>query len=323
MIDSAATEPRAAERLTNKAAVTADARPGRQAVTAASKPDVAGQANTADAKAAVTAADSSGRAAKISLRDVSLSYANNGAQLPVLHKLSFEVYAGEFVSLIGGSGCGKSTTLSLISGLNQPDLGAVHIDGLPVTGPGKDRSVVFQHYALFPWMRAQRNVEFGIRQVSDAGKREVTAKAKYYLKRVGLEGKEFLYPHQLSGGMQQRVAIARALAMETDILLMDEPFGAVDAKTRAVLQDLLLELLEEQHRKRTVVFVTHDIDEAILLSDRILFINNQHLERQIELPFAHPKTRSDIVHSPVYRELRKEVFDLFYEDEGEYFATGI
>jgi NitT/TauT family transport system ATP-binding protein len=260
---------------------------------------------------------------KLSLKDVTLSYEGNGRRQTVLEDLSFEVRTGEFVSLIGSSGCGKSTTLSLISGLNMPDSGAVSIDGLPVCGPGKDRSVVFQHYALFPWMKARRNVEFGIRQVSSATKRDITAKANYYLARVGLEGKESLYPHQLSGGMQQRVSIARALAMETEILLMDEPFGAVDAKTRTVLQDLLLELLEEQHRKRTVVFVTHDIDEAILLSDRILFINNRHVAKEVPVPFAHPKSRRDIVFAPVYRELRKEVFDLFYDDEGEYYGAGI
>ncbi|MDR2109363.1 MAG: ABC transporter ATP-binding protein [Coriobacteriales bacterium] len=277
---------------------------------------------TGSARAGSTAVFSD-RPAKIRVKGVALSYRNNTSSTAVLSDLSFDVAEGEFVSLIGASGCGKSTTLSLLAGLRMPDSGEVHIDGVPVTGTGKDRSVVFQHYALFPWMRARRNVEFGIRQVSDAPKREIAAKAAYYLKRVGLEGKEALYPHQLSGGMQQRVAIARALAMETEILLMDEPFGAVDAKTRVVLQDLLLELLQEQERKRTVVFVTHDIDEALLLSDRVLFMNAQRISKVIEVPFEHPKKRHEIAQTLVYRELRKEIFDMFYEDEGEYLASGI
>ena len=170
-----------------------------------------------------------------------------------LTDLSFRVKQGEFVSLIGGSGCGKSTTLSLLAGLNQAKEGKILIDGREIESPGKDRGVVFQHYALFPWMRARKNVEFGIKQVWKASKKEITAKANKYLKLVGLEGSENLFPYQLSGGMQQRVSIARLLAMETEILLMDEPFGAIDAKNRVILQDLLLELLE----KKSEIFLSN------------------------------------------------------------------
>lgn len=235
-----------------------------------------------------------------------------------LTDLSFRVKQGEFVSLIGGSGCGKSTTLSLLAGLNQAKEGKILIDGREIDSPGKDRGVVFQHYALFPWMRARKNVEFGIKQVWKASKKEITAKANKYLKLVGLEGSENLFPYQLSGGMQQRVSIARLLAMETEILLMDEPFGAIDAKNRVILQDLLLELLEKDDSNKTVVFVTHDIDEAILLSDRILFMKDQKIYADLNVPFPHPRNREEITVSDEYQTFRKKLFDMFYDlDEGD------
>ena len=189
---------------------------------------------------------------KIRLENVSFRYPDeagkkidkkDAAVRGQIENLSFTVKEGEFVSIIGGSGCGKSTTLSLIAGLNKPDSGKLYIDDKEIDGPGKDRGGVFQHYALFPWMRARRNVEFGIRQVRKLERKELRATAERYLDIVGLKGEGNKYPYQLSGGMQQRVSIARLLAMQTDILLMDEPFGAVDAKNRVILQDLLLRLL--------------------------------------------------------------------------------
>ena len=255
---------------------------------------------------------------KIEVDDVSFRYpATEGAGKSQLEHLSFDVREGEFVSLIGGSGCGKSTTLSLLAGLNRADQGQVRIDGLETHAPGKNRGVVFQHYALFPWMRVRKNVEFGIRQVSEANKKDIREKAERYLKLVGLEGSENLYPYQLSGGMQQRVSIARLLSMETEILLMDEPFGAIDAKNRVVLQDLLLALLERSAKRRTVVFVTHDIDEAILLSDRILFMKDARIAETLEVPFEHPRNREEIVTSRQYQEFRRKLFNLFYDFEGE------
>jgi NitT/TauT family transport system ATP-binding protein len=235
-----------------------------------------------------------------------------------IEDLSFTVREGEFVSIIGGSGCGKSTTLSLLAGLNRAESGKLFIDDKEIEGPGKDRGVVFQHYALFPWMRARKNVEFGIKQVQDLDRKELRAKAEHYLDLVGLKGEGSKFPYQLSGGMQQRVSIARLLAMETDILLMDEPFGAVDAKNRVVLQDLLLELLEsDSDKKKTVVFVTHDIDEAILLSDRILFMKGRKIYRELTVPMSHPRKREEIVTSRQYLEFRKELFALFYDLDGE------
>lgn len=264
---------------------------------------------------------------KIRLENVSFRYPDeagkkndkkDAAVRGQIENLSFTVKEGEFVSIIGGSGCGKSTTLSLIAGLNKPDSGKLYIDDKEIDGPGKDRGVVFQHYALFPWMRARRNVEFGIRQVRKLERKELRATAERYLDIVGLKGEGNKYPYQLSGGMQQRVSIARLLAMQTDILLMDEPFGAVDAKNRVILQDLLLRLLEKDtEKKKTVVFVTHDIDEAILLSDRILFMKGRRIYRELTVPLPHPRDRELIVTSKHYHEFRKELFALFYDLDGE------
>lgn len=256
---------------------------------------------------------------KIEFRNVSFNYKNNENE-SILSDLNFSVNEGEFVSIIGGSGCGKSTTLSLLSGLNNAGGGEVLIDGEAVHGPGKNRGVVFQHYALFPWMTAKKNVEFGIKQVFKAKRDVISRKADEYLKLVGLENAGALYPYQLSGGMQQRVAIARLLAMETDILLMDEPFGAIDAKNRVQLQQLLLTLLEKEEKNKTVVFVTHDIDEAILLSDRILFMRDHKIYRELTVPFKHPRSRDEITSLDEYHEFRRELFDLFY-DENELSAA--
>ena len=168
---------------------------------------------------------------KIELKDITLDYTDQGNVYHALDGVTFSVEEGEFVSLIGSSGCGKSTTLSILAGLNNPQSGSFLIDGQETRGSGKDRGVVFQHYSLFPWMSVRKNIEFGIKQnFPKLSKKELTAKAMEYLEKVGLKGFENKYPYQLSGGMQQRAAIARTLAMETDILLMDEPFGAIDAK---------------------------------------------------------------------------------------------
>ncbi|MBQ7265724.1 MAG: ABC transporter ATP-binding protein [Firmicutes bacterium] len=255
---------------------------------------------------------------KIRLEHVYLEYNDDNNKYSALEDLNFSVDEGEFVTIIGSSGCGKSTTLSILSGLREPTAGKFYIDDKESIGTDKNRSVVFQHYSLFPWMTSKKNVSFGIKQVKkNISRKELNERAKEYLKLVGLEGFENKYPYQLSGGMQQRVAIARTLAMETDILLMDEPFGAVDAKNRETLQDLLSELLENEKSKKTIVLVTHDIDEAILLSDRILFMRNKKIERDIEVNFHRPRKREDIYKTKHYRNLRQEIMSLFYKDVGE------
>ncbi|MDR3325085.1 MAG: ABC transporter ATP-binding protein [Spirochaetaceae bacterium] len=277
---------------------------------------------------------------KIEVKNLAVRYADGNRQFTALEDVSFSVAAGEFVSVIGSSGCGKSTLLGVLGGLGAPSGGGAFIDGLPVRGPGLDRAFVFQHYSLFPWMTARDNVAFGIKQA----KRGLPAKARReaaeaFLGKVGLEGSGKKYPAQLSGGMRQRVAIARALAMDADILLMDEPFGAVDAKNRTILQELLLSLWEgagggefvypitedgpsgaaATRGRKTVVFVTHDIDEAMLLSDRIVMLSNSpgRVFRQVPVLFPRPRNRAVLVQSEGYARLRGELLALFFNDFGD------
>lgn len=255
---------------------------------------------------------------KIELENITLDYIDNGNVYTALDGVSFSVNEGEFVSIIGSSGCGKSTLLSVIAGLNDPKSGSFQIDGKETKGTGKNRGVVFQHYSLFPWMTVKRNVEFGIKQnFPELSRKELAGKAQKYLENVGLKGFEHKFPYQLSGGMQQRVAIARTLAMETDILLMDEPFGAIDAKNRVILQDLLLDILDKTEQKKTIIFVTHDVDEAILLSDRILFMNHKAIEKDIAVRFQRPRNREQLTIKAEYQNLRRKIVDLFYYDREE------
>ena len=202
---------------------------------------------------------------KIEIRNLTVDYIEKKKNFTALKNVSFPINDGEFVSIIGASGCGKSTLLSVLEGINKPAEGEVLIDGEKVNGTGSNRSVVFQHYSLFPWMTTRKNVAFGIQQVrKELSRTQRLQVADEFLDKVGLSEFRNKYPSQLSGGMQQRAAIARALAMDTEILLMDEPFSALDAKNRIALQELLLKLWEGENseNKKTVVFVTHDIDEA-------------------------------------------------------------
>lgn len=256
---------------------------------------------------------------KIEIQHLSADYTERNGSFTALKDVTFSVESGEFVSVIGSSGCGKSTLLSILEGINSPSEGAILIDGEPVKGTGNDRGVVFQHYSLFPWMTARNNVAFGVKQARPKlSKPERLKIADEFLDKVGLDAFKSKYPSQLSGGMQQRVAIARALAMDTDILLMDEPFGAIDAKNRTILQELLLELWEcdGTEKKKTVVFVTHDIDEAILVSDKIVMMGSSpgHVYKEINVPFARPRNRSELVQTREYNALRNELVSLFYSD---------
>ncbi|MCD7773456.1 MAG: ABC transporter ATP-binding protein [Ruminococcus sp.] len=256
---------------------------------------------------------------KIEIQNLSVDYREKNNCFTALDNVSFSVEAGEFVSVIGSSGCGKSTLLSVLEGINTPTSGAVLIDGNEIHGTGTDRGVVFQHYSLFPWITARKNVAFGVKQ-SKKGlpKAERLKIADDFLDRVGLEEFKNKYPSQLSGGMQQRVAIARALAMNTDILLMDEPFGAIDTKNRTILQELLLKLWEGDgtQEKKTVIFVTHDIDEAILLSDRIVMMTTSpgRVYKEITVPFDRPRNRAELVQTVQYGKFRNELQSLFYSD---------
>ena len=252
---------------------------------------------------------------KIDIKNLTVEYSDKKHSFKALDNVSFSVEPGEFVSIIGSSGCGKSTLLSILEGINSPTDGKILIDGNPISGTGFDRGVVFQHYSLFPWMTARNNVAFGIKQAKKELKKDERLKiADKFLVKVGLEEFKGKYPKQLSGGMQQRVAIARALAMDTDILLMDEPFGAIDAKNRTILQELLLSLWEDS--KKTVVFVTHDIDEAIFLSDKIIMMSTRpgRVYKEIRVPFKRPRNRSEMIGLKEYNDFRNKLISLFYCD---------
>lgn len=209
-----------------------------------------------------------------------------------LHEVSFQVRRREFISVIGPSGCGKSTLIRILAGLESPTSGRILLDGQEVTGPGPDRGMVFQGYTLFPWLTVLKNVMFGLEL--SGGKRSIGGisaeqEARGWIEMVGLEAFADAYPHELSGGMKQRVAIARALANRPRILLMDEPFGALDAQTRAKMQSYLLQIWKNVDV--TIVFITHDLDEAIYLSDRIVVLkaNPGEIQEIIEVPVEHPR----------------------------------
>jgi NitT/TauT family transport system ATP-binding protein len=217
---------------------------------------------------------------------------NTTRTLRVFDNVSFSVHEGEFVCIIGPSGCGKSTLLNLAAGLDQTSGGAVYVDGRQVFGPGLDRGVVFQEFALMPWLTVAGNIEFGLRSkgVPAAERRSAVQR---YIDLVGLSGFETFHPYRLSGGMRQRVGLARALAIEPSVLLMDEPFGALDAQTRESMQKALGDIW--QSTKKTVLFITHDIREAIYLAERVLVMSGRpatiSLELNVELPF--PRNRHD------------------------------
>jgi NitT/TauT family transport system ATP-binding protein len=252
---------------------------------------------------------------KIQINHGYLDYVDNNKAFNALNDLNFSVEEGEFVSIIGSSGCGKSTILSVLSGIHSLRQGECLIDNVAINGPGKNRGVVFQHYSLFPWMTSKNNVSFGVKQVHEKTRnKEIDEISRLYLEKVGLNGFENKYPFQLSGGMQQRVAIARTLAMRPEILLMDEPFGAIDAKNKIVLQNILLDLLMNEEEKKTIVFVTHDVDEAILLSDRMLFMHDKKIEEDIPVPFPRPRKRENIARTGEYGKLREKIMSLFFRD---------
>ena len=217
---------------------------------------------------------------------------NTTRTLRVFDNVSFSVREGEFVSIIGPSGCGKSTLLNLSAGLDPASAGAVYVDGRQVHGPGLDRGVVFQEFALFPWLTVLGNIEFGLRSKGMPAAERHSA-AQRYVNMVGLNGFEHFHPNRLSGGMRQRVGIARALAIEPSVLLMDEPFGALDAQTRESMQKALGEIW--QATRKTVLFITHDIREAVYLSDRVLVMSGRPatISLELDIELTRPRNRHD------------------------------
>lgn len=231
-----------------------------------------------------------------------------------IENLDFFINEGEFVTIVGPSGCGKSTLLDLLGGLATPTKGRILIDGREVKGPGLDRGIVFQQYALLPWKTARGNIEFGL-EAKGVPKSEWKERADYYLDLVGLKKFAERYPHELSGGMKQRVAIARSLAFNPDVLLMDEPFAALDAQTRETLQGELLRIW--QKTKKTIIFITHGIDEAVYLGERIVVLspNPGRVKKVVNNPLKNRLFDPNIQADPTFIKTRKEVWSLLHEQE--------
>jgi NitT/TauT family transport system ATP-binding protein len=254
--------------------------------------------------------------AKLSIRNVSKAFRLRGTEggserlLQVLKNLSFDVKQGEIVSLIGESGCGKTTLLRIVQGLIRHDSGTVEVDGVKVTTPGRDRGFVFQQASLLPWLTAQRNIEFGL-DLQNTPRAARVERSRELLELIGLAHAGEQYPHELSGGMQQRIGLARALAIDPAILLMDEPFSALDAQTREVLQSELLHIHDKTHK--TTLFVTHDLDEAIYLSNRVIVLAAKpgRVKKIIDIPFAHPRPPLPMLRNePEFQRIRAEMWSL-------------
>ncbi|QZP33719.1 ABC transporter ATP-binding protein [Pseudomonas sp. DR48] len=252
-------------------------------------------------------------APRLQVDKVSLRYQKpDGGMFTALEQVSFEVPDQQFAVLAGPSGCGKSSLLYLTAGLNEPTEGEIYVGGQQVQGPGADRGMVFQSYTLFPWLTVRQNVEFGLKRrgMAAAQRKEIV---DYYVNEVGLTGFADNYAKQLSGGMMQRVAIARALANDPQILLMDEPFGALDSQTRLQMQQLLLRVWGNS--KKTVLFVTHDIDEAILLGDRVYVMGARpgRIKQILDVPIERPRTL-DMVMERSFIDMKRRIFGLLHDD---------
>jgi len=248
---------------------------------------------------------------KVWLKDISVTYrGNNGSRLLALDSINLQVKAGEFLCIVGPSGCGKSTLLHLIAGLHQPSQGHVLVDDKLVDAPGTDRILIFQELGLFPWLTVGQNVEFGMK-MTHVPKSEREEKIRYYLRLVHLSQFRNSYIHQLSGGMRQRVALARALATEPDVLLMDEPFAALDAQTRDLLHDELERIWAETGR--TIIFVTHNVREAVRLGDRVALFTFRpgRIKREYDINLPRPRHLEDVTVAKSAREilddLREEI----------------
>lgn len=255
----------------------------------------------------------------IQIQGVEQTFQTQKGLFPALRQIDLNIAKGEFIALIGHSGCGKSTLLNLIAGLTLPTQGVLLCDQKPIDGPGPDRAVVFQNHSLLPWLTCFDNIHLGVERVFGGRekKAELRQRTQQALEMVGLGHAAEKRPHEISGGMKQRVGIARALAMQPKVLLMDEPFGALDALTRAKLQDELLEIV--QRTQATVVMVTHDVDEAVLLSDRIVMMTNgpaATIGEVVQVELDRPRSRLALADNPQYQWHRKQVIDFLYTRQG-------
>jgi NitT/TauT family transport system ATP-binding protein len=257
-------------------------------------------------------------APRIAFRNVSVSFATpSGGHMQVVDDVSYDIHHREFVSVIGPSGCGKTTMMNIVAGFMQPSGGSVTLDGRPISGPGPDRGVIFQEYGVFPWLTVKDNIAFGLRlRANRAAAAQRDEICQRYMQLMGLAEFADAWPRMLSGGMRQRLALARAYAVKPEFLLMDEPFGALDAQTRSAMQDLLLEVLAAENK--TVLLITHSVEEAIYLSNRIIVMTARptHIREIIQVPFPYPRV-SALHESPEFGDLRAHVRDLVMREYAE------
>ncbi|ELA6590271.1 ABC transporter ATP-binding protein [Vibrio alginolyticus] len=257
--------------------------------------------------------------ALLDLTRLGMRFPTPDGEFIALKNVDLQINKGEFVSLIGHSGCGKSTVLNLVAGLHMPTDGGVIVDGREVAGPGPDRAVVFQNHSLLPWLTVYQNVELAVKQIAGKkGKAWIQEQVNHYLELIQMQHAAHKKPNEISGGMKQRVGIARALALQPKVLLMDEPFGALDALTRAHLQDALMKIQAELNN--TVIMITHDVDEAVLLSDKIVMMTNgpaATIGEVLEVNLPRPRERVALADDAQYQKCRQAVLKFLYEKQSK------
>ncbi|ODZ72993.1 nitrate ABC transporter ATP-binding protein [Vibrio parahaemolyticus] len=257
--------------------------------------------------------------ALLDLTRLGMRFPTPDGEFIALKNVDLRINKGEFVSLIGHSGCGKSTVLNLVAGLHMPTDGGVIVDGREVAGPGPDRAVVFQNHSLLPWLTVYQNVELAVKQIAGKkGKAWIQEQVNHYLELIQMQHAAHKKPDEISGGMKQRVGIARALALQPKVLLMDEPFGALDALTRAHLQDALMKIQAELNN--TVIMITHDVDEAVLLSDKIVMMTNgpaATIGEVLEVNLPRPRERVALADDAQYQKCRQAVLKFLYEKQSK------
>ncbi|WP_440885776.1 ABC transporter ATP-binding protein [Vibrio campbellii] len=257
--------------------------------------------------------------ALLNLTRLGMRFPTPDGEFIALKNVDLQINKGEFVSLIGHSGCGKSTVLNLVAGLHMPTDGGVIVDGREVAGPGPDRAVVFQNHSLLPWLTVYQNVELAVKQIAGKkGKAWIQEQVNHYLELIQMQHAAHKKPDEISGGMKQRVGIARALALQPKVLLMDEPFGALDALTRAHLQDALMKIQAELNN--TVIMITHDVDEAVLLSDKIVMMTNgpaATIGEVLEVNLPRPRERVALADDAQYQKCRQAVLKFLYEKQSK------
>lgn len=249
---------------------------------------------------------------KVEINNLKKIYNGRQGEVVALNGVNLNIRENEFICVVGPSGCGKTTLLNILAGLEEETSGDLKLDGKPITGTGGDRGVVFQQYALFPWLTVEKNIAFGL-NLKKLSEQEIKEKVDHYLKVVGLEDFKDAYPKELSGGMKQRVAIARAYAVNPKLLLMDEPFGALDAQTRAQLQTELLETWEKE--KKTCFFITHDVDEAVILAQRVIIMSARpgRIKEIVDVDIPYPRTQETKL-DPKFIEIKNRIWKEVYQE---------